>query len=110
MSRLVIALLTFAVLPVGMLSAAEIVSQQRTITRTYVSPGASGSVEEYSRQQGSSGYGGYTVPDNRYDNGNRYQNNSSTQTRGNVQQSIEYPGIGEFQRQPGSRSVQDNRR
>jgi len=89
--------------------AAEIVGQQRTITRTYVSPGASGSISESSRQEGSSGYGGYQVPDNRYNN-STYQGSGSTQIRGNVQQSIEYPGVGEFQRQPGNGSVHRERR
>ncbi len=110
MNRISLALVVLVSLPGTWVSAAEVVGQQRIITRTYVSPGASGSISESSRQQGSTGYGGYQVPDNGYGNSSSYQGNGSTQIRGNVRQTIEYPGIGEFERQPGSQSVQQNRR
>ncbi len=106
MKRFVAALILVAGLPSIGFHAAEIVGQQRTITRTYVTPGASGSIGESSRQQGYSGYGGYQVPESGYDSRSTYQGSGSTQIRGNVQQSTEYPGVGEFQRQPGSRSVE----
>ncbi len=110
MHRLVLSVLLVAGLSAQVTLAAEIVGQQRTITRTYVSPGASGSISESSRQEGSSGYGSYQVPDNRYNSNSTYQGSGSTQIRGNVQQSIEYPGVGEFQRQPGNGSVHRERR
>ncbi len=109
MNKIFLVLVVFVGFPATMVSAAEVVGQQRIINRTYVSPGASGSISESSRQQGYTGYGGYQVPDNRYGNSSNYQGNGSTQIRGNVRQTIEYPGVGEFERQPGSRSVQKNR-
>lgn len=110
MNRIVLTIGLVVGLTTQIAAAAEIVGQQRTITRTYVSPGASGSISESSRQEGSSGYGGYQVPDSRYNSDSTYQGSGSTQIRGNVQQSIEYPGVGEFQRQPGNGSVQRERR
>lgn len=109
MTRSFLWLVLLAVIPGISLQAAERAGQQRSISRTYVSPGASGSVGESSRQQGYSGYGGYQVPDSRYEN-RTYQGTGSTQTRGTIKQSTEYPGVGEFERQPGSRSVERNRR
>ncbi|WP_137887192.1 hypothetical protein [Pseudomonas sp. 2FE] len=80
------------------------------ITRIYISPGASGSIGTSSRYERYDNYGGYPVPSGGYTNERSFQGSGSSQIRGNVTQSIEYPGVGEFQRQPGSRTVEVNRR
>ncbi|WP_137819802.1 hypothetical protein [Pseudomonas sp. 2FG] len=80
------------------------------ITRIYISPGASGSIGTSSRHERYDNYGGYPVPSGGYRNERSFQGSGSSQIRGNVTQSIEYPGVGEFQRQPGSRTIEINRR
>lgn len=112
MSQFISVLLALSALSTSAAFAYEQVDEQRSapITRIYVSPGASGSVGTSSRHESYDNYGGYRVPSGGYTNERSVQGNGSSQTRGNVIQSIEYPGIGEFQRQPGTRSVEINSR
>ncbi len=74
----------------------------RVIPKAYVSPGASGSVDTYERQERYNLYGGQRIPQgidsSRYESGQR---SSSFETRGGIRQSIEYPNGYEVQRYPG---------
>ncbi|AEF22941.1 hypothetical protein [Pseudomonas fulva] len=83
----------------------------RVIPKSYVSPGASGSVDTYERQEQYNLYGGQRLPQGintrRYESG---QSNSTFETRGGIRQSTEYPNGYEVQRYPGQGSQQYEQR
>mgnify|MGYP007088594776 CR=1 FL=1 len=83
----------------------------RVIPKEYVSPGASGSVDTYERQEQYNLYGGQRLPQGvdsrRYESG---QSSSTFETRGGIRQSIEYPNGYEVQRYPGQGTQQYERR
>ncbi|SDG88696.1 hypothetical protein SAMN05216588_101313 [Pseudomonas flavescens] len=83
----------------------------RVISKAYVSPGASGSVDTYERQERYNLYGGQRIPQgidsNRYESGQR---SSTIETRGGIRQRIEYPNGQEVQRYPGQDSQQYQQR
>jgi len=83
----------------------------RVIPKEYVSPGASGSVGTYERQERYNLYGGQRIPQNidsrRYESGG---SRSTFETRGGIRQSIEYPNGYEVQRYPGQGTQQYKRR
>ncbi|RJG11092.1 hypothetical protein D3879_15610 [Pseudomonas cavernicola] len=112
MSKLTTVLLALSAFVASAAFAYESADEQRPapITRIYISPGASGSIGTSSRYERYDNYGGYRVPSGGYRNERSFQGSGSSQTRGNVIQSIEYLGIGEFQDQPGSRTIEINRR
>lgn len=82
----------------------------RVIPKTYISPGASGSIGESRSSQQYNGYGGYQVPS---DYGSVHQQNTtgsqSFETRGGIRQSTEYPGGYEVERTPGSSTYERQR-
>ncbi|SNS12722.1 hypothetical protein [Pseudomonas segetis] len=84
----------------------------RVIPKTYISPGATGSIGQSRSSQQYNGYGGYQVPS---DYGSVHQRNSSAsqsfETRGGIRQSIVCPGGYEVERRPGSSTYerQDSR-
>lgn len=72
----------------------------RVIPKAYVSPGASGSIDGYQRQQQYDIIGGQAIPRG----GSRIQiieGSQQFETRGGIRQSTEYPGGYEVQRYPG---------
>ena len=80
----------------------------RVIPKSYVSPGASGSVSGYERYEQHNLYGGQRLPQGSVRQESRY-GSQSTETRGGIRQSIEYPGGLIIERQPGSGSYQQQR-
>ncbi|UXY51897.1 hypothetical protein [Pseudomonas tohonis] len=92
--------------------AAEPSGQQtiRVIPKTYVSPGASGSVDTYQRSQ-SYVYGGQRVPSDI--NSTRSSSGYSSQDiqqRGGIRQTTEYPNGLIIERVPGQGTTQYYRR
>ncbi|SEQ53688.1 hypothetical protein SAMN05216409_106199 [Pseudomonas lutea] len=82
---------------------------RRAIPRTYISPGASGSIETQQRSQHYNLYGGQAVPRGTV---REYRSHSSGQyeQRGSIRQSTEYPGGIEIERTPGSTTNRLERR
>lgn len=80
----------------------------RVIPKSYVSPGASGSVSGSVRYEQHNLYGGQRLPQGSVRQESRYGSQSS-ETRGGIRQSIEYPGGLIIERQPGSGSYQQQR-
>lgn len=83
--------------------AAEPRQEIRVIPKSYVSPGASGSVSGHSRSEVRERVGGYEVPvipSRQEDLQIQYQQRNS----GGLRQSTEYPGGLRIERQPGSGS------
>lgn len=83
----------------------------RVIPKAYISPGASGSIQTYERQERYDIHGGQYVPRNidstRYESGQR---SSTFETRGGIRQSTEYPNGYEIQRYPGQGTQQYQQR
>ena len=80
----------------------------RVIPKSYVSPGASGSVSGSSSYQQHNLYGGQRLPQGSVRQENSYGSYSS-ESRGGIRQSTEYPGGLIIERQPGSGSYQQQR-
>ena len=80
----------------------------RVIPKTYVSPGASGSVSGSSSYEQHNLYGGQRLPQGSVRQESRY-GSQSIETRGGIRQSTEYPGGLIIERQPGSGSYQQQR-
>jgi len=82
-------------------SAAEPRPEIRVIPKSYVSPGASGSVSGHSRSEVRERIGGYEVPmvpSRQEDLQIQYQQRNS----GGLRQSTEYPGGLRIEHQPGA--------
>lgn len=75
----------------------------RSIERIYVSPGASGSIDNSSSMQRYDGYGGVQVPRS-YEQGSSRViiDNTGGGTNGGIRQSIEYPNGVQFDVTPGT--------
>jgi hypothetical protein len=84
-------------------------SASRAIPRTYVSPGASGSIETQQRSQQYDIYGGQAVPRGTVRE-YRSQSSGHYEQRGTIRQSTEYPGGIEIERTPGSTTNRIERR
>ena len=80
----------------------------RVIPKTYISPGASGSVSGSSSYQQHNLYGGQRLPQGSVRQESSYGSYSS-ESRGGIRQSTEYPGGLIIERQPGSGSYQQQR-
>lgn len=80
----------------------------RVIPKAYVSPGASGSVSGSAHYERYDLYGGQRLPRGAVRQESRY-GTYSTETRGGVRQSIEYPGGPRIELQPGSGGYQQQR-
>ena len=80
----------------------------RVIPKSYVSPGASGSVSGSSSYQQHNLYGGQRLPQGSVRQESSYGSYSS-ENRGGIRQSTEYPGGLIIERQPGSGSYQQQR-
>jgi len=81
--------------------------QNRTIPRTYISPGASGSIGTSERHERYDLYGGQRIPgatrqDSQY-------GSQSIETRGGIRQTIEYPDGRVIERTPGQGSYHRER-
>lgn len=87
---------------------AEPGQQIRVIPKSYVSPGASGSVSGSASYQQYDLYGGQRLPRARVHEQSRY-GSQSWQTRGGIRQSIEYPGGLIIEQQPGRSRYQQQR-
>lgn len=75
----------------------------RVIPKTYISPGATGSIGQSRSSQQYNGYGGYQVPsDYRSVHQQNSSANQSFETRGGIRQTTVYPGGHEVERTPGS--------
>lgn len=93
------------------LAASALADQSQTIRvipKSYVSPGASGSVSGSSSYQQHNLYGGQRLPQGAVRQESRY-GSQSVESRGGIRQSIEYPGGLIIERQPGSGSYQQQR-
>jgi hypothetical protein len=77
----------------------------RVIPKTYVSPGASGSIDSSQQSQQYDLYNGQRLPNavRREDN---YSGSQRIETRGGLRQSIEYPNGQRIELSPGSSSEQ----
>lgn len=75
----------------------------RVIPKTYISPGASGSIGSSQQVERYDLYGGQRLPDGVQRQAQRY-GSQSVESRGGIQQSIEYPGGREVQQFPGQRT------
>lgn len=77
----------------------------RLIPKTYVSPGASGSIGTSERAERYELYGGQRLPSaigpSRSES---HYGSQSQETRGAIRQSVEYPGGYQMQRSPGQSS------
>lgn len=80
----------------------------RVIPKSYVSPGASGSVSGSASYQQYDLHGGQRLPQGSVRQESRYGSHS-TETRGGIRQSTEYPGGLIIERQPGAGSYQQQR-
>lgn len=80
----------------------------RVIPKSYVSPGASGSVSGSSSYQQHNLYGGQRLPQGTVRQESRY-GSQSVETRGGIRQSTEYPGGLIIERQPSSGRYQQQR-
>ncbi|MBG0840967.1 hypothetical protein [Ectopseudomonas toyotomiensis] len=80
----------------------------RVIPKSYVSPGASGSVSGSSSYEQHNLYGGQRLPQGSMRQESR-SGSYSSETRGGIRQSTEYPGGLIIERQPGSGSYQQQR-
>lgn len=80
----------------------------RVIPKSYISPGASGSVSGSVRYEQHNLYGGQRLPQGSVRQESRY-GSQSCETRGGIRQSTEYPGGLIIERQPGSGSYQQQR-
>lgn len=80
----------------------------RVIPKSYVSPGASGSVSGSSSYQQHNLYGGQRLPQGSVRQESSYGSYSS-ESRGGIRQSTEYPGGLIIERQLGSSSYQQQR-
>ncbi|WP_212629860.1 hypothetical protein [Pseudomonas sp. KB-10] len=100
------------VLIVGAAFAAAAFADQpqtiRVIPKSYVSPGASGSVSGSSSYEQHNLYGGQRLPQGSVRQESRY-GSQSIGTRGGIRQTIEYPGGLIIERQPGGSSYQQQR-
>lgn len=77
----------------------------RVIPKTYISPGASGSVSGSQHYESHNLYGGQRLPgDGTLERQESYQGSQSIESRGGIRQSIEYPNGYEVQRLPGQSS------
>lgn len=79
----------------------------RVIPKTYISPGASGSIGSSERVERYDLYGGQRVPGDGA--ARQYQSHygrQSVESSGGIRQSVEYPGGHEVQRSPGQSSQQ----
>ncbi|MBD9654519.1 hypothetical protein IB239_06820 [Pseudomonas sp. PDM12] len=111
MKALISLTLALAVLSGGALADERAPQTIRVIPKAYVSPGASGSVDTYERQERYNLYGGQRIPQGidsrRYESGQR---SSTFETRGGIRQSTEYPNGYEVQRYPGQDTQQYQQR
>lgn len=84
----------------AVVATAELRQEIRVIPKTYVSPGASGSVGGYSRGEVRQRIGGQEVPvlPLRHE---EHQIHHQQRNTGGLRQTIEYPGL-RIERQPGS--------
>lgn len=99
------------VLALCMSSAAALAAEPptiRVIPKSYVSPGASGSVSESMQYERQDLYGGQRLPQGSVRQESSYGSYSS-ETRGNIRQSTEYPRGLIIERQPGAGSYQQQR-
>ena len=80
----------------------------RVIPKSYVSPGASGSVSGSAHFQQYDLYGSQRLPQTPLREGSRYGSHTG-ELRGGIRQSIEYPGGLRLELQPGSGSYQQQR-
>lgn len=80
----------------------------RAIPKTYVSPGASGSVGTYERHERHNLYGGQRIPDANTRQSNQY-GTQSIETRGGIRQTIEYPNGHVIEQSPGRSTYQRER-
>lgn len=87
---------------------AESAQQIRVIPKSYVSPGASGSVSGSVRHEQHQLYGGQRLPQGSVRQDSRY-GSQSIETRGGIRQTTEYPGGLIIERQPASGSYQQQR-
>lgn len=91
---------------VGLLLAAPLYAEQqapqtlRVIPKTYISPGASGSIGSSQAIESHNLYGGQRLPDGLQRHEQRYDSHS-VESRGGIQQSIEYPNGYRVQQYPG---------
>jgi len=96
---------------VALLAGAAYADQPQTIRvipKSYVSPGASGSVSGSSSYQQHNLYGGQRLPQGTVRQESHY-GSQSIETRGGIRQSTEYPGGLSIESQPGSGSYQQQR-
>lgn len=99
------------VLALCMCSAAALAAEPpiRVIPESYVSPGASGSVSESMQYERHDLYGGQRLPQGSMRQESSYGSYSS-EIRGNIRQSNEYPGGLIIEQQPGAGSYQQRSR
>lgn len=102
----------YAVSLVGLLLVAPLHGEQqalRVIPKTYINPGASGSIGSSQQIERHNLYGGQRLPDGLHRHEQRY-GNQSIESRGTIKQTIEYPSGYRVQHYPGQGSEHVERR
>jgi hypothetical protein len=102
----------YAVSLVGLLLVSPLHAEQqapRVIPKTYISPGASGSIGSSQQIESHNLYGGQRLPEGLRRHEQRY-GNQSIENRGTIKQTIEYPNGYRVQQYPGQGSEYFERR
>jgi hypothetical protein len=73
----------------------------RVIPKSYISPGASGSIGSSQQVERYDLYGGQRLPTDGLRQNESHYGSQSVESRGTIRQSIEYPGGHEVQQYPG---------
>lgn len=73
----------------------------RVIPKSYISPGASGSIGTSQQFESYDLYGGQRLPGDGLRQQQNYQGSQSVESRGTIRQSIEYPGGLSVEQYPG---------
>ena len=97
----------YAISLVGLLLVTPLYAEQqapqtlRVIPKTYISPGASGSIGTSQQSERYDLYGGQRLPGAGLRQQQNYQGSQSVESRGAIRQSIEYPGGLRVEQLPG---------
>ena len=104
----------YAISLVGLLLVTPLYAEQqapqtlRVIPKTYISPGASGSIGSSQTIESHNLYGGQRLPDGLQRHEQRY-GSQSIENRGTIKQTIEYPNGYRVQQYPGQSTEYDER-
>jgi len=102
-AEVVMAMCRYVLSLLGLLLVTPLYAEQQAlqvIPKTYISPGASGSIGSSQRIESHNLYGGQRLPDGLQHHEQRY-GSQSIENRGTIKQTIEYPNGYRVQQYPG---------